>query len=94
MQVYYIMLFPVLCLPPSCKPGTTVSLFITAELITLMLVLSQTYLTSEPSYVLQCMEMMVGKGREVVFLKFTLFLKYWMTFDSEIKWMFLLASQL
>lgn len=60
-----------------------------------MLALSQTCLASEPSYVLlPCMEMMVGKGREVVFLQFKLFLKYWMTFDWEIKQMLLLAAQL
>lgn len=60
-------------------------LFIIVELNILIVVLSQTCLRSELSYILHWLEMMVEKGQEIVFLKFRLFPKCWMSFDLEIK---------
>lgn len=49
------------------------SLFIIVELKELILVLCQTCLSSEPSYLFQWMEMLVERGPEVVFLKLGFF---------------------
>lgn len=69
----------------SCPPPKSVATiqfpFIIVELNALILVLSQTSLKSETSYVLHGVEMMVGKVWQVIFLIFRLFLKYKMIFD-------------
>lgn len=60
-----------LLVPPSHKTSdhSLASLFIIVELKELILVLCQTCLSSEPSYLFQWMEMLVERGPEVVFLK-------------------------
>ena len=65
------LLHPQLLVPLSHKASdqSLAHLFIVVELNAVILVLCQTCLRSEPSYVLQWVEMMVEKGREVVFLK-------------------------
>ena len=69
------LLHPQLLVPPSHKASdhSLASLFIIIELKELILVLCQTCLSSEPSYLLQWLEMVVERGPEVVFLKLGFF---------------------
>lgn len=81
------------CHPPPSQGPTTVSLFITVELIALMLVFF-----SNLSDIWAQLSVAVGRddGREGAgggFSEVKRFLNYWMTFGSEIKQMLLLASQ-
>ena len=69
------LLHPQLLVPPSHKDSdhSLASLFIIIELKEMILVLCQTCLSSEPSYLLQWLEMVVERGPEVVFLKLGFF---------------------